>query len=227
MTRWESFHNLRRSKNVLAWQWNTVERFSRIVNKREQKSLCLQGYHWNINFPLVRLRGYLKRPFAVGFPLTPSLCCHQRLSYEKDFLTADKPITWRLPWNFAVDVGFWRSKCVVIKRYKPEPPYVVDHMAHQHGFVVIRLPPYHFVLSRMELICSWMKRYVADKNTTFKTADVKGLTARKHLQLCHRICGNQLVATAKTLSKLLGGRQYEVAELTIKIDGQEDDVEEE
>ena len=164
MTRWESFNNLRRSKNVLAWQWNTVERFSRIVNKREQKSLSLQGYHWNIDFPLVRLRGRLKRPFAVGFPLTPSLCCHQRLSYEKDLLTADKPITWRFPCNFAVDVGFWRSKCVVIKRYKPEPPYVVDHMALQHEFVVIRLPPYHFVLNRMELIwsCCWQKHNIQD-----------------------------------------------------------------
>ena len=63
----------------------------------------------------------------------------------------------------------------LIKLYKPEPQYVVDNMALQHGFVVC-LPPYHCVLNPIELIWSWVKHHVAEKNTTFKIADVKRLT---------------------------------------------------
>ena len=46
------------------------------------------------------------------------------------------------------------------------------------------------------------------------------------MQLCHLIYGNQLVATAKTLSKKFGAAgnvQDEVVELTIETDGQDDD----
>ena len=53
--------------------------------------------------------------------------------------------------------------------------YVVDDMALQHGFVVVGLPPYHCVLNPIELIWSWVKRHVAEKNRTFKIANVKRL----------------------------------------------------
>ena len=61
---------------------------------------------------------------------------------------------------------------------KPEPQYVVDDMTLQHGFVVVCLPPCHRVLNPIELIWSWAKRHVAEKSTTFKIADVKGLTEK-------------------------------------------------
>ena len=74
----------------------------------------------------------------------------------------------------------------LIKLYKPEPQYVVDDMALQHEIIVVHLPPYHCALNPIELIWSLVKRHVAEKNTTFKIADVKLLT-EEALQLCHLI----------------------------------------
>ena len=104
----------------------------------------------------------------------------------------------------------------LIKLYKPEPQYVVADMALQHGFVVVRLPPCYCVLNPIELIWFWVKRHVAEKNTTFKIADVKSLTEEAFAAVppdlwrstFHHWINfsplNQLFTTAKALSKHFG-----------------------
>ncbi|CAK1603163.1 unnamed protein product [Parnassius mnemosyne] len=53
--------------------------------------------------------------------------------------------------------------------------YVVDELAKAVGVEVLRLPPYHCELNPIELVWADVKGYVAQKNTTFKMADVKKL----------------------------------------------------
>ena len=99
-------------------------------------------------------------------------------------------------------------------------------MALQHGLVVVHLPPYyHCVQNPIELIWSCVvKRHVAEKNTTFKIADVKRLTEEAFAAVpsdlwkstwrhCEDLVENFWVAD---------NAQDEVAELTIKIDSQEE-----
>ena len=54
--------------------------------------------------------------------------------------------------------------------------YEIDSIAEQHGHQVVRLPPYHCHYNPIELIWAQMKSYVAEKNNTFKMADVETLT---------------------------------------------------
>ena len=54
--------------------------------------------------------------------------------------------------------------------------YEIDNIAEQHGHQVVRLPPYHYHYNPIELIWAQVKSYVADKNNTFKIADVERLT---------------------------------------------------
>ena len=61
------------------------------------------------------------------------------------------------------------------KLHKPAPKYVVDGMALEHGFVVVRLPSYYSVLNPVKLIWAWVKTTVVKKNNTFKIVDVKQL----------------------------------------------------
>lgn len=46
--------------------------------------------------------------------------------------------------------------------------YVVDEKAKDHGFTVLRLPPYHCELNPIELVWSQVKRHVGMHNTKFK-----------------------------------------------------------
>lgn len=70
------------------------------------------------------------------------------------------------------------KRCLVLKvrneKHKYQT-YVVDELAKQHGVTVLRLPPYHCELNPIELIWAQVKGYVAQKNTTFKMADIKKL----------------------------------------------------
>ncbi|XP_018569785.1 uncharacterized protein LOC108909842 [Anoplophora glabripennis] len=49
--------------------------------------------------------------------------------------------------------------------------YIVDEMAKAENKIVLRLPPYHCILSPIEFVWSDIKHFVADK-TSFKFADV-------------------------------------------------------
>ena len=53
--------------------------------------------------------------------------------------------------------------------------YVIDTLAQQSGFTILRLPPYHCILNPIEMIWSQVKGFVARNNTTFKLKDVKVL----------------------------------------------------
>lgn len=53
--------------------------------------------------------------------------------------------------------------------------YIVDETAKAQNITVLRLPPYHCELNPIELIWADVKNFVADKNTTFKMADVQNL----------------------------------------------------
>lgn len=63
---------------------------------------------------------------------------------------------------------------VKIERHKYQS-YVIDEMAKESGVTVLRLPPYHCELNPIELIWAQVKGYIAQKNTTFKMAQIKQL----------------------------------------------------
>jgi len=53
--------------------------------------------------------------------------------------------------------------------------YVVENMAKNAGYTVLRLPPYHCELNPIELAWTMVKTYVKQNNNTFKIDDVKHL----------------------------------------------------
>lgn len=64
----------------------------------------------------------------------------------------------------------------LIKLHKPPiPKYAVDTKATDLGFKVIRLPPYHCHYNAIEMVWSYLKAYVKERNKTFKLKDVKDL----------------------------------------------------
>ncbi|KAJ4442396.1 hypothetical protein ANN_03982 [Periplaneta americana] len=66
---------------------------------------------------------------------------------------------------------------MLVKLFKSKTvSYEIDSIAKQHGHQVVRLPPYHCHYNPIEFIWAQMKSYVAEKNNTFKIADVETLT---------------------------------------------------
>ena len=64
-----------------------------------------------------------------------------------------------------------------IKQHKDSrKKFVIDTIAEENGFHVLRLPPYHCELNPIEMVWAQVKSYVKDKNTTFKVKDVELLT---------------------------------------------------
>lgn len=53
---------------------------------------------------------------------------------------------------------------MLVKRNKPDPVYYIDELLKEHGYTVLRLPPYHCLLNPIELIWSMAKRRVGDVN---------------------------------------------------------------
>lgn len=51
----------------------------------------------------------------------------------------------------------------IVRRNKPQPEYEIDNYAVSLGHTVLRLPPYHYDLNLIEMICSMVKRKVASK----------------------------------------------------------------
>lgn len=58
------------------------------------------------------------------------------------------------------------------KKNKPQPAFTINGILQQHGHDCIRLPPYHADLNAIELVWAKLKREVAEKNFSFKIADV-------------------------------------------------------
>jgi transposase len=68
----------------------------------------------------------------------------------------------------------------LIQIHKPRAQkYVVDHILASYGHTVLRLPPYHPDLNPIEMIWSQVKEWVASRNVTFKTENVKLLCEQK------------------------------------------------
>lgn len=66
---------------------------------------------------------------------------------------------------------------VLVNAHKPAyKVYEIDEIAKEHGHRVVRLPPYHCHYNPIELVWAQVKAYIADKNKTFKIADVERLT---------------------------------------------------
>ncbi|XP_050056134.1 uncharacterized protein LOC126549801 [Aphis gossypii] len=64
----------------------------------------------------------------------------------------------------------------IVKRLKPaHNRYVIDELAKNSGYTVLRLPPYHCELNPIELAWSSVKNHVRMNNTTYKLPDVKKL----------------------------------------------------
>lgn len=65
----------------------------------------------------------------------------------------------------------------IVKSNKPQRKlYELDTIASSLGHNVVRLPPYHCHYNPIELIWAQMKGYVAERNNTFKIAEVEKLT---------------------------------------------------
>ncbi|CAI6377542.1 unnamed protein product [Macrosiphum euphorbiae] len=65
---------------------------------------------------------------------------------------------------------------LIVKRLKPQHNmYVIDELAKNSGYTVLRLPPYHCELNPIELAWSSVKNHVRMNNTTYKLPDVKKL----------------------------------------------------
>lgn len=64
----------------------------------------------------------------------------------------------------------------VVKMHKPpNPTYVIDSKATELGFKVIRLPPYHCQYNAIEMVWGYLKKFVKDRNQTFKLNALKVL----------------------------------------------------
>jgi len=53
--------------------------------------------------------------------------------------------------------------------------YAIDELIKTHNRTILRLPPYHYDLSPVELPSSSVKNHVKTNNTTYKLSDVKQL----------------------------------------------------
>ncbi|XP_046384822.1 uncharacterized protein LOC124155147 [Ischnura elegans] len=68
-----------------------------------------------------------------------------------------------------------KVKDYVVKN-KITSSYQLDDLALSMGHLVVRLPPYHCKYNPIELIWAQVKRFVAQRNTTFRMIDVERLT---------------------------------------------------
>ena len=57
-----------------------------------------------------------------------------------------------------------------------DPPMAIDELAKEKGVQLVRTPPYHCEFQPIEMIWSFIKRKVADRNVTYKIRDVLHLT---------------------------------------------------
>jgi hypothetical protein len=57
--------------------------------------------------------------------------------------------------------------------------YKLDELTYQMGHEVVRLPPYHCQYNPIELIWAQVKGRVAEKNSTFKIADVETIVHKE------------------------------------------------
>ena len=64
--------------------------------------------------------------------------------------------------------------------------YEVDNLIKRNGHEVLRLPPYHCHFNPIKLIWGILKRDVAQRNNTFKIADVEVRTLTIFINICEK-----------------------------------------
>ncbi len=77
--------------------------------------------------------------------------------------------------SFLFFLHFQAELYTLIKQHRPPPFYETDRLAQMHGHVILRSPVRHCELNAIELIWAQVKGYVAERNTTYKIADVQRL----------------------------------------------------
>ncbi len=84
-----------------------------------------------------------------------------------------------LEWLFSKNISCEATQTRVellnlVKMIKPRfKEYDLDTIAKSHGHMVVRLPPYHCQYNPIELLWAQIKKDVANRNNTFKIADVE------------------------------------------------------
>ncbi|RVE51206.1 hypothetical protein evm_004171 [Chilo suppressalis] len=63
----------------------------------------------------------------------------------------------------------------IVKQNKPAPLYEAEELLKEHGYEVLKLPPYHCDLNAIELIWSLVKRKIAGKNLGVPGAHTENL----------------------------------------------------
>ena len=85
-------------------------------------------------------------------------------------------VLWLAKNNISHDPTMLKAQLYqLVKRNKPAVKYVVDEMAKEHGFEVLRSPIAHCELNPIELIWAQVKGRVARRNKTFRLQDEKRL----------------------------------------------------
>lgn len=108
--------------------------------------------------------------------------------------------------------------------------YVVDEMAKERGFTVLRLPPYHAELNPIELIWADIKSYVGRFNKTFKLAELKNLLQEAMCQItpdkwkkCVEHVKNKVEPEMRALDGILDLPHIEPVIITFDSDDDDDD----
>lgn len=109
---------------------------------------------------------------------------YHNVSLDKQITSASLKkdmITWLVERNIPHNASQTKPELYeIIKVHKPiHKRYALDALLHEHGHVVLRLPPYHPELNPIEKIWANVKNWVAARNVTFKLEDVKTLAIQK------------------------------------------------
>jgi hypothetical protein len=82
-------------------------------------------------------------------------------------------VDWIKKKNVTVDPTETRAELLqCVQPLKTRKTHELDQIANERGHQVIRLPLYHCQYNPLELIWVQVKREVADRNKTFKLADI-------------------------------------------------------
>jgi transposase len=85
-------------------------------------------------------------------------------------------VDWLKKKNITVGPTKTRAELLqCVQLLKTRKIYELDHIANERGHQVVQLPPYHCQYNPIELTWAQVKREVADRNKTFKLADVERL----------------------------------------------------
>lgn len=113
-----------------------------------------------------------------------------------------------------------------VKQHRPEPLYLTDEAAHEHGHTVLRLPVAHCELNPIELAWASVKGYVAKHNTRYSLEEVQRLTPEgfKHTttDMWRKFCSHVMKVENEYIEKD-GIMEDTLEEMTFTINEDSDD----